>query len=126
MTVTTWPAAEEYTAAIQTPRDCFRDPQLRGGRVRMHPVLGPESYSGNFALVFPLRLPSEQTCAVRCFLQPGHDRRRRYKAVSDALGRRAPSFAVGFEYAEEGIRVNGLWYPVVKMDWAKGLTFNAF
>ena len=80
-----WPTAADYSAAIQNPQVCFRDPDLRGGHVRLHPVLGPESYSGNFAVVFPLHRPSGRSSAVRCFLHPGEDRRERYQAISEQL-----------------------------------------
>ena len=31
-----------------------------------------------------------------------------------------------FSYLEQGIRVAGQWYPVLKMQWVEGLTLNQF
>jgi serine/threonine protein kinase len=36
------------------------------------------------------------------------------------------SFTVDFHFLEEGIRVGGQWFPVLKMQWVEGLTLNEF
>ena len=33
---------------------------------------------------------------------------------------------VEFHYLEEGIRIHGQWYPLVKMRWVEGFTLNDF
>src|SRR5204863_36492 len=35
-------------------------------------------------------------------------------------------FMVDFAYLEQGIRVRGAWYPVLKMQWVEGFTLNEF
>jgi hypothetical protein len=35
-------------------------------------------------------------------------------------------FTVDFTYLEQGIRVGGQWYPVLKMRWVEGLMLNQF
>src|SRR5262249_36447124 len=121
-----WPTRADYAAAMQNPQDCFVLPDLRQGSVNATPW-GLESYTGTFALVFPLRLPGQRTRAVRCFLSPAPGRMMRYKAIHDHLALFALPFVVRFGYVEEGILVNGEWYPVVEMDWVEdGLTLNAF
>ena len=35
-------------------------------------------------------------------------------------------FTVEFQYLEQGIRVRGEWFPVLKMGWVEGLTLNEF
>ncbi len=35
-------------------------------------------------------------------------------------------FSVDFSYLDQGIRVAGQWYPVLKMQWVEGLTLNQF
>ena len=34
-------------------------------------------------------------------------------------------FAVDFQYLEQGIRIHGQWYPILKMRWVEGLLLNA-
>ncbi len=31
-----------------------------------------------------------------------------------------------FDFLEQGIRVHGQWFPVLKMQWVEGLTLNQF
>ena len=52
--------------------------------------------------------------------------RERYAEVSRHLCRAKLPFIVDFTYLEEGIRVNGRWFPVLKMQWVEGLTLNHF
>lgn len=46
-------------------------------------------------------------------------------AMPLALTARLP-FLVAFEYLDQGIRVHGQWYPVLKMDWVEGFMLNHF
>src|SRR5439155_2263316 len=52
--------------------------------------------------------------------------RERYQEISRHLSRVKLPFTVDFSYLEEGIRVAGRWYPVLKMQWVEGLTLNQF
>src|SRR5262249_670029 len=42
------------------------------------------------------------------------------------LRKAALPFTVDFQYLQEGIRVQGRWYPVLKMHWVEGLLLNEF
>ena len=33
---------------------------------------------------------------------------------------------MGFQYVEQGIRVRGQWYPIVRMEWAQGDRLDRF
>jgi hypothetical protein len=121
-----WPAPLDYSAAIQAPGDAFLDPELQQGQAAPGPMGLPLLYAGSFAAVFQVRCPGGQTWAVKCFTRAVPDLQERYRAISAHLeGRRLP-FMVEFRYLQEGIRVNGAWYPVVKMRWIEGLTLNEF
>ena len=48
----------------------------------------------------------------------------RYAAISSHLERNRRKFAVEFRYLEEGIRIKGNWFPVLKMRWVEGFTLN--
>jgi hypothetical protein len=122
-----WPLAIDYSSAIQNPSSCFADPELRQGQAAMSEMLGlPLAYAGNFASVFKMLCPGEQAWAVKCFTRHVADLQARYALVSQHLERNRRRFAVEFHYLEEGIRVKGTWYPVVKMRWVEGYTLNEF
>src|SRR5262249_46521865 len=64
--------------------------------------------------------------AVKCFTREVHGLAPRYQAISDHLWQARRSFMVDFRYLEEGIRIGGQWYPVVKMRWVEGQRLNEF
>src|SRR5438874_2009518 len=111
-----WPQATDYNEALQTPALCFRDAELRQSTAAVD-VLGlPRPRSGNFADVYELRdAGSGQAWAVKCFTREVHGLHDRYRAISDHLGQAQLSFMVQFAYQDEGVRVRGGWFPVVKM-----------
>ena len=122
-----WPRATDYTAAIQNPASCFRDPELSRGQAASDMLMGlPLMYSGNFASVFKITCPGEQVWAVKCFTRQVSDLQERYQRISDHLDRQRRKFAVEFVYLPEGIRINGAWYPILKMRWVEGFTLNEF
>jgi hypothetical protein len=123
-----WPQATDYSAAVQNPPACFADAELRAGAVATaDALLGlPLSYSGNFATVFKVVCPGGQAWAVKCFTRPVAGLRERYRLVSRHLEANRKRFAVEFRYLADGIRVNGDWYPVLKMRWVEGFTLNDF
>jgi hypothetical protein len=122
-----WPTAADYNGAVQDPRTCFADEDLRAGNALSDPVMGlPLPYAGNFSVVYQVVSSSGEAWAVKCFTREVHDRRRRYQAIGEHLGGRRLPFTVEFRYLEEGIRVAGQWYPVVKMRWVEGQALNDF
>ncbi len=119
-----WPHPPDYNEAIQNPRFCFNDPELQRGQPAVNALGLPWPRSGNHADVYKLECPGGQTWAVKCFTREVHDLRRRYQAISDHLRQTALPAMVEFHYQDEGIRVHGQWYPIVKMRWVDGQTLN--
>lgn len=119
-----WPHPPDYNEAVQNPRLCFADPELQQGHAALSPIGLPWPRSGNSADVYKLVCPNHQTWAVKCFTREVRGLRERYQAISDHLRRRPMPFMVEFRYLEQGIRVNGQWYPVIKMRWVDGLQLN--
>jgi hypothetical protein len=122
-----WPQATDYNEVLQTPALCFRDADLRQSAAAVD-VLGlPRPRSGNFADVYELRdAASGQAWAVKCFTREVHGLHDRYRAISAHLAETQLSFMVEFAFLDEGVRVKGSWYPVVKMRWVEGLTLSEF
>ncbi|HEV3260675.1 MAG TPA: hypothetical protein VG013_27725, partial [Gemmataceae bacterium] len=120
-----WPLSQDYNEAIQDPRSAFSDPELRQGEAATNTLGLPMPRSGNFADVYEFRSPSRKW-AVKCFTREVPGLRDRYREVSAYLRRLNLPFMVDFRYLDEGIRVRGQWYPVLKMHWVEGLTLNEF
>jgi WD40 repeat protein len=120
-----WPSPNDYQEAIQSPRVCFKMPDLKAGTVVCTNLGLPRVASGNFASVYKITNGS-QAWAVRCFLRQVSDQQRRYSLLSNHLQGRYLSTLVGFEYIIEGILVKGRWYPIVKMDWVEGEPLHAY
>jgi formylglycine-generating enzyme required for sulfatase activity len=121
-----WPLSQDYNEAIQSPGRNFSDPDLRGGEVAVNALGLPQPCSGNFADVYEVRCPDGQRWAVKCFTREVAGLHQRYEAISNHLRRAKLPFTVDFSYLDEGIRVRGQWFPVLKMQWVEGLTLNQF
>ena len=124
-----WPMAPEFTEAIQTPQVCFNDPELADGEVEVYSNGGftgrPVVSSGSFACVYKVSNGDRQF-AVRCFTREVKDQQDRYNQLDEYLKEVESEPFVGFEYLDRGIRVKGVWYPVVKMEWVTGSPLNKF
>jgi tetratricopeptide (TPR) repeat protein len=121
-----WPQPTDYNAAVQNPALCFGDPDLLQGRAATDPLGLPRPHSGNFADVYQILGADGQAWAVKCFTREVHGLQERYQAVSDHLRQVHRRFMVDFHYLEQGIRIGGQWYPVVKMRWVEGQRLNEF
>jgi len=121
-----WPQATEYCEAVQNTRSCFRDIELQQGQPECTSLGLPRNYSGNFADVYQIRCPNGAIWAVKCFTREVPQLHDRYQEVSKLLNQTRFEFTVPFQYFDEGIRIRGQWFPIVKMQWVQGKTLNAF
>src|SRR5438445_2803652 len=117
------PNLQEYNEAIQAPRICFGDAELRAGIVEQDRLGLPRPRSGNFATVYKLETAGKKW-AVKCFNREMRDQQERYAAVNAYLHQVSLPYMVDFTYLADGIRVRGQWYPIVKMEWAEGEPLN--
>src|SRR5882757_7699760 len=112
-----WPSWQDFNDAVQDPKSCFADSDL-WGEVTTDAMGLPKVCSGSFAVVYQMRSADKaKQWAVKCFTRPVADRHQRYREISTHLGRADLPFTVAFTYQEEGIRLRGSWYPIVKMNW---------
>src|SRR5262245_13295331 len=122
-----WPLSQDYNEALQNPQTSFSDPELRQGRAVTNALGIPPPCSGNFADVYPVECPaSGSKWAVKCFTREVRGLRERYSEISKHLQQAHLPFTVDFQYLEQGIRIRGQWYPVLKMHWIEGFTLNHF
>jgi hypothetical protein len=121
-----WPLSQDYNEAIQSPETSFSDPELKKGEAVCNALGIPMPRSGNFADVYEVRCPNGTRWAVKCFTREVADLRERYKEISRALQDAKLPFTVEFTSLQEGMRVHGRWFPILKMQWVEGLTLNEF
>jgi hypothetical protein len=114
-----WPQSQEYNEAIQTPKVCFTDPDLKQGSVKLNAMGLPVPISGAFANVYQITTATGKW-AIRCFVREVKDSHHRYDEISKALGANRPAYTAPFEYQRNGIRVGSTAYPIVKMQWLTG------
>ncbi|MDP2895959.1 MAG: WD40 repeat domain-containing serine/threonine-protein kinase [bacterium] len=62
---------------------------------------------------------------MRCFLNDFPDHQSRYNEISKHLRVSGIPYKVDFVFQQQGIRVHGKWYPIVKMEWVEGKPLNA-
>lgn len=123
------PDLSEYSQAIQNPATCFADSELSKGQIEVYKRGGrtglPVLDSGSFAGVYQVTNGAARF-AVRCFIREVSGQKRRYEELGRYMSTMyLPNF-VGFQYLEQGIKVQNAWYPVLKMEWAEGLTLDRF
>src|SRR6266513_1586961 len=119
------PRGDEYVAAVQGPRIAFGDAELRDCVPESDQFGIPTPYSGGFTATFHLTQQSREW-AVRCFTRAISDLQERYAAIDHFLARNNEQGFVGTFYLAQGIRIAAHWYPIIKMQWVKGETLNAF
>ena len=100
------------------------DPQLNTARVRVVRLCLPLVSSGGFAFSFYLQAEDNNQWVVRCFKADSSDRRARYDAISRFLNAHPDPLLLDVDYIEEGILVNGAWYPIVKVPLVRGVTLQ--
>lgn len=125
------PQPHEYDEAVQNPRFCFTDPELRGGVVETYPpgrgIPGmPWPRSGAFGQAYRVVSSGGQPWAVKCFTRLHDDQETRYRAISQHLKRANLPYMVDFDFQPAGMRVKGQSYPLLKMAWVEGAPLDDF
>jgi WD40 repeat protein len=121
-----WPLSQDYNEAIQNPASSFADPELKAGYPVVNALGMPLPRSGNFADVYEFRGASGAKWAIKCFTREVKGLRERYSEISKHLVQARLPFTVDFQYLEQGIRIQGRWFPVLKMHWVEGFLLNEF
>src|SRR5262249_25570210 len=110
-----WPQPTDYNAAVQNPASSFADPDLPQGQAGTNLLGLPRLHAGNFADVYQIQGADGQSWAVKCFTREVPGLALRYRALSQHLGRARRPFLVDFSFLDEGVRILGRWFPVLKM-----------
>lgn len=116
------PTADSYQKAVLYPNLCFSDTELQGGKTHTNKQGLALPWSGQFASVFRVQT-NTGIRAIKCFTSQISDHQDRYARLHlhiDKIGNKSLPMLAAFEYQPNGIRVNGGWYPIVKMEWVNG------
>ncbi|HEX6340708.1 hypothetical protein [Umezawaea sp.] len=119
-----YPGFDDYMKAVQQP-DVFTADELRRLELVVHPVFGiPSPASGTSAVVFKATEAGEAG-ALRFFTRADAGNGRRYTALHDHFVTRDLLGVVALpRWIDDGIRVNGRTWPVVRMQWVEGHTLT--
>lgn len=120
-----YPSLEQYNQAFQLHSKLLSDPELKSGSVSTTGLGLPLAISGGFALTYTVR-SGVKKYAVRCFHRESKTLERRYEAISRKISSLRSPYFLDFQFQPLGIRVEGIYYPVVKMAWAEGETLGEF
>lgn len=120
-----WPNHTDYQDSIQNPQTCFQDDELRAGTITCDMLGLPRVMSGNFASVYEMNTASGRW-AIRCFVRQVSGQQARYTVLSKHLSAVQLDSLVKFEFIPKGIRVRSEWYPIVKMQWVKGVPMQVY
>ena len=121
----TYPSLEQYNEALQHPRLSLLDPSLQQGSIKLTGMGTPLALCGGFALTYTMTVGSDKF-ALRCFHKQSLDLEKRYFEISKKIQSLNSSYFLHFEFQNNGVRVGGKTYPLVKMAWAKGVTLGEF
>ena len=114
-----YPSRADYAEAVRDyPHISMLDPELKGGKPRRGTNNHLIVYSGGFSSVFPIEVLSS-TYALRCWIKDIGDAETRYQEISDYLKQCRLPYFVDFAYVPEGILVNGIKYPITRMEWVE-------
>ncbi len=120
-----YPLPDEYHQAVQNPQTCFSNSDLKHGKIDTHANGMPTVRSGNFASVYKVQ-NGNRAFAVRCFIRHFADVKDRYQTISGYLSTISSKYFVVFQYLENEMNVRNKLYPVLKMDWIEGKSFDSF
>ncbi len=121
-----WPLYAQYQEAVQNPAHCFNDPELRSGTVDKTGDGIPLVWAGGFSAVFRV-ICGGVRYATKCFIRDDDFRAERYRVISRFVSsdKRLDCW-VKIQYLDNGIRVDGYWYPLLKMEWVDGVPLNKY
>lgn len=120
-----WPTPQDYNEAVQNPVESFADPTLKGGEPELTTLGLPRPITGMFASVYRMSC-SDADWAVRCFLHNIPDQQKRYEIIENYLSFLHLPCMVGFDYQEQGVEIQGSWFPILKMEWCAGQNLNGY
>lgn len=122
---TYWPTPQDYTEAVRNLRENLYDVTLQSAAVESDEKGMPLSLSGGAAVVYHLTCADRQW-ALRCFLHNTADSAWRYQQIAHFVSNDKLSYTVNLDYQTQGIKVQDHWFPILKMEWARGKSLDRY
>lgn len=120
-----WPSPQDYNEAVQNLRQNCSDSDLRNAVVEVTRLGLPSARTGAFASVYRAHAEGRDF-ALRCFLRDIADQEERYEKISQFVRSDSLPYTVTFDFLADGLRINGLQFPILKMDWVEGLNLDRY
>lgn len=117
------PTKEEISLAIERP-EAIKSSELEG-YVPVSGIIGPESYSGGFCIVFPF-VKGRNKKAVRIWHQEIDNIQERYKLLSKDTKHCHIKSLISIEYVESGLTVGDSDIDLTLMEWIDGKPLKAY
>ena len=119
-----FPSRSDYEVIIHHLDRFAVQPSLKMAKVQMQANdTFPQVYSGGRAVVFPV-LENGSKYALKCWIQSLGDLAIRYQQIDSFVHQNKPSFMLNSSYLEDELLVNGVRYPILKMEWVDSLTLK--
>lgn len=119
-----FPTGGQYVEALQNPGRCFTDAELQAATIRKNPLGLPQPISGNFSCVFHATSPRSRQYAIKCFTREAPYQMERYAVIHNELEASRFQWATDFAFTTNGIKVGGVAYPILRMDWIDARPLN--
>ena len=84
------------------------------------------AYVGGFSVVFPYLTANGEKWVFRCWHAEVNNTKKRYEIISEAIIKAHLSFLCDFDYIENGINVEGIIYPTIRMRWVEGINIKDY
>ncbi|WP_116964511.1 protein kinase domain-containing protein [Fastidiosibacter lacustris] len=120
-----YPSLENYQEALQNPKGCFSDHELKYAIFKKTGLGVPLALCGGFALTYIAQY-NHKKYAIRCFHKESKSLEARYAEISKNINKLNSNYFLNFDFIANGILVKGKKYPIIKMDWANGETLGEF
>ncbi|MDM8541733.1 SUMF1/EgtB/PvdO family nonheme iron enzyme [Desulfococcaceae bacterium HSG9] len=121
-----YPSLRDYQNTIVNQNN-FNIPffQSESLEIFLNPRGYPFMFVGGFGAIFKFRDKNKREYAFKVFTRDVKDRAERYEALHKTLQITKFPFMADFNYVHEGFKVKGEPYPVVVMEWGRGLQLDA-
>jgi serine/threonine protein kinase len=120
-----WPSLQDYNEAIQNPKACLNDLELKNSLPYTTALGLPRAITGSFASVYRMHC-ADKDYALRLFLKNIKDQAERYARISSFVQNDNLPYTVTFDFLTNGIKSRGEWLPALKMEWVEGQQFDDY